>query len=34
MTDIDISSVQTFTTAELLKLAEHAIAHLLAGGQS
>lgn len=31
---IDVSSLQTFTTSELLTLVEYAIAHLLAGGQS
>lgn len=31
---IDVSSLQTFTTAQLLTLVEYAIAHLLVGGQS
>lgn len=34
MATIDVSSLQTFTAAQLLTLVEYAIAHLLAGGQS
>lgn len=31
---IDVDSLQTFTLAEQLKLVNHAIAHIMAGGQS
>jgi|AACY02.18.fsa_nt_gi hypothetical protein len=31
---IDVDGLQTFTLAEQLKLVNHAIAHIMAGGQS
>ncbi len=33
MATIDVDALQSFTSAELLKLAEYGIAQLLAGGQ-